>query len=134
MRDPRVIALVGLDGDPLVVGVLLLGQAARVQHGARRADPHARDEYLRQFLCGVHLTRRAPVHAHQVTNRHRRGPFIVSPCPVSLGGPSSSRHTRPHTRHTDRMAACPTGEAMVVDRGGRGEGASVTRRRRHCAR
>ena len=32
---------------------------------------------------------------------------------------SSSRHTRPHTRHTGRMPACLTGGAMVGDRGGR---------------
>ena len=45
-------------------------------------------------------------------------------------GPASSR---PDTRHTGRMPADVRGGAMVVDRGGRGEGASVTPRRRHRA-
>ena len=64
----------------------------------------------------------------------RRVPCIVPPLPVSLGGPSSSRHTRPHTMHTGRMAECPTGGAMVTDRGRPVEGVSVTPRRRRRAR
>ena len=32
-------------------------------------------------------------------------------------------HTRPHRWHTGRIPTCLTGGAMVVERGGRGEGA-----------
>ena len=74
-------------------------RSTRTRRG-RRADPHAGHEYLRQFLGGVHLTRREPVHGHQVTNRHRRRPCIVSPCPVSLGGPLVvTPHAPTHAAH-----------------------------------
>ena len=68
----------------------------------------------------------------------RGGLVPVGDIPIDALGDRRSRchptHTRPHTRHTGRMAAGLTAGAMVVDRGGRGEGVSVTRRRRRRAR
>ena len=68
----------------------------------------------------------------------RGGLVPVGDIPIDALGDRRCRchptHTRPHTRHTGRLAACLTGAVMVVDRGGRGEGASVTRRRRRRAR
>ena len=68
----------------------------------------------------------------------RGGLAPVGDIPIDALGDRRSRchptQTRPHTRHTGRMPACSTGAAMVVDRGGLGEGASVTRRRRHRTR
>ena len=69
---------------------------------ARGAHVHAGDEPLRQFLGGVHLTRREPVDVRQVTNGHRP-PFEGRPSRCRwfpAPGAASPSATRAHTRGT----------------------------------
>ena len=104
-------------GHAVVPRTLSVEHAARGRSGliypSGKGDTHGRNGW-RTATASVVNTRRVPLIV-----------CIWSP---------SSRHTRPHTRHTGRRAGCLTGAAMVPDRGRPGEGVSVTRRRRHRAR
>ena len=81
--DPRVVAPVGPGHDRRRVGVLGVTPPAGGQDVARGAHIHARHEALGQFLGGLHLTCREPVGRQEVTDCHRRVPFVGVPRPIA---------------------------------------------------